>query len=203
MTLFSGHVRDGDFSVDRKYKRTRVVYDKYDEIGCGHQIHIDKFEEEAADHPPERSSANLLVVGRDTDSMTSKISSYTKLSARTTHSGAQSSFPRMPTAGRTKSAFPTVSTLPRNSSFQGVKDKKKPDRKISLKTTASVVMALSPEIKGAAPSFPTVPDSPTFLPPDTVGPQITLRQVTFIENIEYENYTRIRLIMISMNRLFE
>ena len=174
--------------MDSMYKRTRVVYDKYDEIGCGHEIHLDKFEEEAADHPPERSSANLLGVRKDSDSITSKVSTHTKLSSRTTHGGAQMSFPRLPTgAGRTKSAFPTVSTLPRNSSFQSPKTIRKPDRKLSLKTTAQVLMALSPEIRGAAPSFPTIPDSPTFLPPETVGPQITLRQVMTLFMTNYKN----------------
>ena len=85
-------------------------------------------------------------------------------------------------APRTKSAFPT---LPRNSSFQGVKDKRKTS--LTFRTTAQVVMALSPEIKGAAPSFPTVPDSPEFIPPQAPlippAPLVTLRQVILVKNI--------------------
>ena len=179
--------------MDSKYRRTRILYNKYDEIGCGHQIHIDEFEDEATDLAREstssKSSSNLLTVGRDSESMTSHSSTYTKLSARTTHSRINSAFPSKPIglqAPRTKSAFPT---LPRNSSFQGVKDKRKTS--LTFRTTAQVVMALSPEIKGAAPSFPTVPDSPEFIPPQAPlippAPLVTLRQVILVKNILEHN----------------
>ena len=149
------------------------MYNKYDEIGRGHQIHIDKFEDENSDRASEiqkteRGTANFLTVGKDTDSLTSRTSSYTRLSSRTTHSRTTSAFPSRPT----KSSFPT---LPHNSSLQGVKEKRKPS--LALKTTEDTLIEVSPEINVAVPSFPIVQDSPRFIPPEMVTPQATLRQV--------------------------
>ena len=144
--------------MDSKYRRTRVVYDKYDEIGCGHRIHADKFENECTDRTSEITT-NLLNVAPDTNSMTSRTTRYTRLSD-------------LRQAAKTKSSFPT---LPHNSSFQGLKDKRKPS--LMLNTTSETLTEVSPEIKIMAPSFPTVPDSPELIPPDTPPTKVTMRQV--------------------------
>ena len=141
------------------------MYTKYDEIGCGHQIHIDKFEDETADRASviqssERGTANFLTVGKDSDSFTSRSSTYTRLSSRTTHSRTTSAFP----------SVPTKSSLPHNSP-KG----RKPS--LALKTIEDPLIEVSPEIKIAAPSFPIVPDSPQFIPPEMAAPQVALRQV--------------------------
>ena len=149
------------------------MFNKYDEIGRGHQIHIDKFVDETSDRASEiqkteRGTGNFLTVAKDTDSFTSRTSSYTRLSSRTTHSRTTSAFPSRPT----KSMFPS---LAHNSSFQGVKEKRKPS--LALKTTEDTLIEVSPEIKVAAPSFPIEPHSPQFIPPDMVAPQAAFRQV--------------------------
>ena len=169
---FSGHVRDGEFSINTNYRRKRVDYTVYDNIGHGHEIHFDSFEDEFHESSMV-AQGNLLDAVGDTTSLVSRPSARL-VSRRPSNFDRVSNFPTMPG----KAAFPT---LPRNSSFQGVKDKKKPAlRKFSV--AAKTVMAFPMNDTTVGTSFPTVPDSPSFIPPETKFPTVTIRQVIHFYN---------------------
>ena len=172
-------MRDGEFVIASAYKRKRIDYNIYDEIGKGHEIHMALFEDEYPEESRARANSthgNLLDVktkASDTVSLVSSNSSFPSIGRRGSNAGVirKSEFPTMPR----RSAFPT---LPSNSSFQGTSTHK---RKTSLtfRTTAKTLIAVENLKKDASmgAAFPVVPDSPDFIIPEPKLAPIAMRQV--------------------------
>ena len=176
-----GHSKgDGDFSISSKYRRKRLDYDIYDEVGCGHELHQNLFEEEFRD----RTNTGPMIFVNDSDKNSDVVSlgsTSTRLTQRKSSTATNmrmrgSNFPSLPGGQpRLVSNFPT---LPRNSSFQqGVKEnyKKKPTFQGTARKVSQGLMAFPIKESTVGTSFPVVPDSPPFIAPE--AKQFTLRQV--------------------------
>ena len=176
-----GHSKgDGDFSISSKYRRKRLDYDIYDEVGCGHELHQNLFEEEFRD----RTNTGPMIFVNDSDKNSDVVSlgsTSTRLTQRKSSTATNmrmrgSNFPSLPGGQpRLVSNFPT---LPRNSSFQqGVKEnyKKKPTLQGTARKVSQGLMAFPIKESTVGTSFPVVPDSPPFIAPE--AKQFTLRQV--------------------------
>ena len=179
-----GHSKgDGDFSISSKYRRKRLDYDIYDEVGCGHELHQELFEEEFRD----RTNTGPMIFVNDADKNSDVVSlgsTSTRLTQRKSSTATNmrmraSNFPSLPGGQqRLVSNFPT---LPRNSSFQqGVKEnyKKKPTFQGIARKVSQASMAFPIKESTVGASFPVVPDSPTFIAPE--AKQFTLRQVIIL-----------------------
>ena len=178
-----GHSKgDGDFSISSKYRRKRLDYNIYDEVGCGHEIHQDLFEEEFRDRTNTGTGPMIFVNDADKNSdVVSLGSTSTRLTQRKSSTATNmrmrtANFPSLPGGQpRLVSNFPT---LPRNSSFQqGVKEnyKKKPTFQGTARKVSQGLMAFPLKESTVGASFPVVPDSPPFIAPE--AKQFTLRQV--------------------------
>ena len=181
-----GHSKgDGDFSISSKYRRKRLDYNIYDEVGCGHEIHQELFEEEFRDRTNTGTGPMIFVNDADKNSdVVSLGSTSTRLTQRKSSTATNmrmraSNFPSLPGGQpRLVSNFPT---LPRNSSFQqGVKEnyKKKPTFQGTARKVSQGLMAFPIKESTVGASFPVVPDSPPFIAPE--AKQFTLRQVIII-----------------------
>ena len=174
--------RDGEFSISTTYRRRRIDYNKYDEIGNGHEIHRDLFEAEPPEESRPRSDSihgKLLDVKDKSLDTVSMVSSNSSLGRRGSGPAVRraSNFPQAPSGNfptiPRKSAFPT---LPSHSSFQGTSNSK---RKASHKfrTTAQALIALPLKDRSIGASFPAVPDSPGFNLPEIKFPSAPMSQV--------------------------
>ena len=183
-----GHSKgDGDFSISSKYRRKRLDYDIYDEVGCGHELHQNLFEEEFRD----RTNTGPMIFVNDSDKNSDVVSlgsTSTRLTQRKSSTATNmrmrgSNFPSLPGGQpRLVSNFPT---LPRNSSFQqGVKEnyKKKPTLQGTARKVSQGLMAFPIKESTVGTSFPVVPDSPPFIAPE--AKQFTLRQVIIIRRLK-------------------
>ena len=188
-----GHSKgDGDFSISSKYRRKRLDYDIYDEVGCGHELHQNLFEEEFRD----RTNTGPMIFVNDSDKNSDVVSlgsTSTRLTQRKSSTATNmrmrgSNFPSLPGGQpRLVSNFPT---LPRNSSFQqGVKEnyKKKPTFQGTARKVSQGLMAFPIKESTVGASFPVVPDSPPFIAPE--AKQFTLRQVIKIRRLKKEDLT--------------
>ena len=188
-----GHSKgDGDFSISSKYRRKRLDYDIYDEVGCGHELHQNLFEEEFRD----RTNTGPMIFVNDSDKNSDVVSlgsTSTRLTQRKSSTATNmrmrgSNFPSLPGGQpRLVSNFPT---LPRNSSFQqGVKEnyKKKPTFQGTARKVSQGLMAFPIKESTVGASFPVVPDSPPFIAPE--AKQFTLRQVIIIRRLKKGDLT--------------